>query len=129
MHFLPDNGDLYTWGKNSSGCLGYDCGKKQLIPRRVKSLGKQQVSVVACGQAHTTVATVDGITLSFGANDRGQLGVGDKTARSDPTVVEVLQGVNVVAVACGAEFTAAVTGEMLGDWLMVLVKTYYWLFA
>jgi alpha-tubulin suppressor-like RCC1 family protein len=105
-----DNGDLFTWGKNSFGCLGYEC-EKQLVPRRVKylTLEKLQVSVVACGQSHTTIATVEGKTLSFGANNRGQLGVGDSRARTTPTIVEVLEGVQVVAVACGAEFTSAVT--------------------
>ena len=111
MCLFLDNGDLFTWGKNSSGCLGYEC-EKQLVPRRIKSLGERQVSVVACGQSHTTIATVDGTTHSFGANNRGQLGIGDSKARTRPTSVEVLQGVHVVAVACGAEFTSAVTGKI-----------------
>ena len=53
--------------------------------------------------------------LSFGANNHGQLGHGDLKAQTAPTVVEVLQGVSVVAVACGAEFTAAVTGNVSHD--------------
>ncbi|XP_065839142.1 uncharacterized protein [Oscarella lobularis] len=103
-----DNGDLYTWGRDMGGSLGYKCEKRQLIPRRL-DIQKQRASLVACGNTHTCIATDEGVVLTFGMNEEGQLGHGNERSSVKPKVVEVLQGSNVIAIACGLKHTGAVT--------------------
>ena len=127
LFLVPDNGDLYTWGRDMGGSLGYKCEKRQLIPRRL-DIQKQRASLVACGNTHTcsnpnrrhiiiylltyfVVATDEGVVLTFGMNEEGQLGHGNERSSVKPKVVEVLQGSNVIAIACGLKHTGAVTGK------------------
>ena len=49
----PDNGELFTWGREGPH-LGYEAeGTKQLRPRRVDFLSEDKVTQVACGKGHT----------------------------------------------------------------------------
>lgn len=66
-----------------------------------------RVRSVACGRAHAAAVSQRGALLCWGANARGQLGLGDREARATPCVVTLRAP--VVRVACGAAFSAAVT--------------------
>ena len=68
-------GELYTFGGNSSGQLGLaEAGDCVYAPRLVDALSGRAVVMVACGDEHTVVLTRDGAVLSFGCNEYGQLG-------------------------------------------------------
>ena len=45
--------DLYTWGGGGRGRLGHKDDDKELLPRVVESLLGRNITMVACGGAHT----------------------------------------------------------------------------
>lgn len=56
--------------------------------------------------------SVDGnTTWSFGDGDYGKLGLGNSTAKATPAKVEALLGLGVKKVACGTQFTIALTRD------------------
>ena len=50
-------------------------------------------------------------TWSFGDGDYGKLGLGNSTAKATPAKVEALLGLGVKKVACGTQFTVALTRD------------------
>ena len=60
---------------------------------------------------HSVIVTDEGLTMTFGRNDKGQLGLGDTATRVTPVVVEGLRDMNVIAAACGRSHTLFLTDE------------------
>ena len=56
--------------------------------------------------------TTDGNTMwAFGDGDYGKLGLGNSTAKSTPAKVDAMLGLGVKKVACGTQFTVALTKD------------------
>uniref|UniRef100_A0A3B1JG71 Uncharacterized protein n=1 Tax=Astyanax mexicanus TaxID=7994 RepID=A0A3B1JG71_ASTMX len=54
----------------------------------------------------------DGSTVwAFGDGDYGKLGLGNSTAKSSPQKVDVLCGLGIKKVACGTQFSVALTKD------------------
>ena len=51
--FLTGACDLYTWGSGLRGMLGHKDEDNEKLPRVVESLLGRDISMVACGVAHT----------------------------------------------------------------------------
>ena len=68
-------------------------------------------SIVSCRAGSSQVVT-------FGRGEDGQLGHGDPEDQQTPLVVEELRGAHIGAVACGAEYTVAVSrnGSEVYSW-------------
>ncbi|MEY9953499.1 RCC1 domain-containing protein [Leifsonia sp. EB34] len=64
---------------------------------------------VDAGDDYSLGWTADGRLYAWGANDRGQLGVGDTTSRSIPTLVAFPFGVAVAEASAGINMSIAVT--------------------
>lgn len=100
-------GHTWMFGDNSSGQLGL--GDKSIadIPTAVQSLDGRRVSQVSCGLAHTVVVLADqDVVLGFGANGRGQLGLGHNEDVKRPTRIEtVCNSAGVRRVQCGYNST------------------------
>ena len=60
---------------------------------------------------HTLCITADGSAFAWGANSRGQLGVGDGENRRLPALVTGLQGKQVVNAAAGCHHTICTTAD------------------
>ena len=69
-----DLGEVYTWGDNSVGQLGYKDPKLISWPLYVENLKGVDIASVACGRHHTLALTSDGQLYSWGSNKFGQLG-------------------------------------------------------
>lgn len=98
-----DAGDVYSWGSNRDGRLGYTQVDTQPTPRKVTALSKQRVVAVACANKHSLAVTSAGDLFSWGCNARGQLGYGtcENAASAAPRPVD-LRG-KAVAVATAAK--------------------------
>ena len=57
---LSSNGEVFTWGFNRSGQLGYRNCKNTNVPTKVKSLSGERIVKIACGNCHTAALTATG---------------------------------------------------------------------
>jgi len=107
---LDDNGDIWTWGRNTYGQLGHSASlQKNEKPEKLilKDMGK--IIAIAAGDHHTLAVDERGIVWAWGKNGYGQLGsaigTGTPLSTSVPTIVPGL--VDIIAVAAGAEHSVA----------------------
>lgn len=86
---ISNRGEVFTWGSNSFGQLGYasptsklkDDEPVQLLPRQVFGPVKREIiSGAAASRVHSVLYTANSL-FTFGKND-GQLGLVDSDARS-----------------------------------------------
>eukprot|EP00850_Spirogloea_muscicola_P006477 SM000030S11486 [mRNA] locus=s30:883932:890292:- [translate_table: standard] len=107
-----EGGDVYSWGSNREGRLGYNSVDSQPTPRKVSTL-RSRVSLVAASNKHTAVITDGGEVFTWGCNSEGQLGYGTCNSASNctPRVVESLKGKRVMAVAAAKYHTVVLTSE------------------
>ena len=108
---IASNGELYTWGLGEYGRLGHGDTTTQLKPKLIEALVGQRVIQVACGSrdAQTMALTEDGSVYSWGDGDFGKLGRGGSDGCYTPLLVDRLNGLGVVQVECGAQFSLALT--------------------
>eukprot|EP00741_Cyanophora_paradoxa_P018855 tig00021098_g18201.t1 len=107
-------GEVFTWGKGNFGQLGHGSNQDQSTPARVAKLAGKRATGVATGGCHTVVLTDEGEVYTWGLGGCGQLGHGSTKDDWLPGLVKGLQGTRAVRVACGEEFTVAVSeaGEL-----------------
>lgn len=105
--------DVITWGSNDRGQCGH--GEKSetdwVKPRSLKVLHEAMVAQVECGRNHTLCVTGTSQVYAWGANDRGQLGLGDSNDRRSPCMIEALWALPVLQLAAGASHSAALTSN------------------
>jgi len=81
--------NLFSWGNNSTGGLGLGNTANYSSPKQIGSnVGWTQVSAGA--NNHSYAIYSDGTLWSWGANDQGQLGLGNRTNYSSPKQVGAL---------------------------------------
>ncbi len=98
---LLENGDLYTFGRNSNGELGLGDTEDRSFPTKVEALSGVAAIVDSTYGAHSLVQLENGELYSFGAGSNGQLGHGDREQKTTPTLIETFQGSNVLDFAAG----------------------------
>ena len=94
---LCGDGRAMTFGFGESGQLGrklHGGGSSSDVPTAVRFRGKTQhnIRLCVCGGTHTLILDDDNCVWSFGSNDAGQLGLGDRRNRSLPCLVKSLLG-------------------------------------
>ncbi|KAH9523229.1 E3 ubiquitin-protein ligase herc2 [Bulinus truncatus] len=108
---ITSSGELYTWGKGRYGRLGHGDSEDQSRPKLLEALKDYRVIDVACGSgdAQTLCITDDDSVWSWGDGDYGKLGRGGSDGCKVPMKVEALQGLGVMKVECGSQFSVALT--------------------
>ncbi|KAG5682896.1 hypothetical protein PVAND_012214 [Polypedilum vanderplanki] len=108
---ITSQGELYTWGCGEYGRLGHGDNQTLLKPKLVQKLVGQRVVQVACGSrdAQTLCLTEDGTVYSWGDGDFGKLGRGGSDGCSVPQPIERLNGLGIIQIECGAQFSLALT--------------------
>ncbi|XP_066503891.1 probable E3 ubiquitin-protein ligase HERC1 isoform X4 [Hoplias malabaricus] len=106
------DGKLFSFGNGDYGRLGLGNTSNKKLPERVTALEGHQVGQVACGLNHTLAVSADGMTVwAFGDGDYGKLGLGNSTAKSSPQKVDILCSIGIKKVACGTQFSVALTKD------------------
>lgn len=109
-------GRLWMWGN----CPQQDGADTGFVPVPVWAFQGQTVVKVACGNEHVialvsageTYAEEDLVCYSWGNNNHGQLGLGDKESRARPDIIQTFiedSSLLVYEVACGAFHTSLLT--------------------
>ncbi|XP_050237471.1 uncharacterized protein LOC126687119 isoform X2 [Mercurialis annua] len=100
-----ESGEVFTWGSNREGQLGYTVDT-QPTPRRVSSL-RSRIVAVAAANKHTAAVSDSGEVFTWGCNREGQLGYGTSNSASNytPRVVEYLKGKTFTGVAAAKYHT------------------------
>jgi alpha-tubulin suppressor-like RCC1 family protein len=101
-------GELFTWGSNREGQLGYPSVDTQPTPRRVSSLKARIISVAAANK-HSAAVADTGEVFTWGSNKEGQLGYGTSNSASNciPRMVEYLKGKAFKCVSAAKYHTVA----------------------
>jgi ubiquitin-protein ligase E3 A len=109
---VTGQGEVYTWGLNDKGQLGMPTGpgESKDVPRRMELLVGWNVKAISCGAEHTIAITPEDV-ITWGSNEYGQCGHGDK-AETDwvkPRSIKMLHEQMVTQVICGRFHTLCVT--------------------
>ena len=107
---LGSDGNVYAWGNNASGQLGFDNGGAiQITPTLVEALKNKNVIAVSAGRYFSLALTDGGQIYSFGKNTLLQLGY--ETAEefsAAPTLIASLNGVFITQICAGYDSAIAI---------------------
>lgn len=124
---LASDGSVWCWGINEADQLGYnpigadggaidpccsiDCGFSGGHPRcedhPIQVNGVTNAIAVAIGVGHVCALEKDGSVWCWGANDKGQLGIGSSNTNPVPTPTKVTGVSNVAQIVSGANHVCA----------------------
>jgi alpha-tubulin suppressor-like RCC1 family protein len=110
---ITEDGQVYIWGRNNSAQLGLGHTDHKFTPQKLSSLSHVNITHIACGGEHTIAVDESGTVYSWGANDHGQLGLGDTESRTVPTPITELGQVRVKSLACGWSHSMILTDKGL----------------
>eukprot|EP00003_Mantamonas_plastica_P017366 TRINITY_DN28843_c0_g1_i1.p1 TRINITY_DN28843_c0_g1~~TRINITY_DN28843_c0_g1_i1.p1 ORF type:complete len:424 (-),score=140.78 TRINITY_DN28843_c0_g1_i1:79-1248(-) len=110
---VSENGELFSWGKNTNFVLGHSTADEQMneyfsAQRVLGELEGHKVAFVSCGHWHSICITEDGSMYSWGVDDYGQLGLGDNGSAREPKKIEFFDGKEVCQLTCGEQYSIAV---------------------
>lgn len=110
---LRIDGQVWTWGNNTSGQLGDNSGNQSNVPVQVKGLSNTgfltNAIAVAAGAEHSLAILCDGSIVAWGSNSSGQLGNGTNNPGLYPVLVKGLPaGVGAFSIAAGDLHSIAV---------------------
>eukprot|EP00762_Andalucia_godoyi_P003710 ANDGO_08539.mRNA.1 Ultraviolet-B receptor UVR8 len=127
---LSDNSQVYFWGTmpcplNSNVAVsaagnveddvaGNKSGDLLPFPVLLEAFSSKGILSVSAGGHHVLALSHAGDVYAWGSGVRGQLGLGDRKARSVPSLIKAFHGHSICQVACGLAHSAAVsdTGEV-----------------
>ncbi|GLI64055.1 hypothetical protein VaNZ11_007220 [Volvox africanus] len=111
MVVATSTGDIWSWGGNRDGKLGYPNVDTQPTPRKVEFRGR--AALVAASNRHSACLTTAGEVWTWGANNEGQLGYGTSNSANNPTprLVETMKGKALVALSLAKRHTVVLSAE------------------
>ena len=122
---LSEEGEVFAWGKGSSGALGTGSYQDEVAPKKIMldqirseaglHLVEEKARYIAAGERHSLAVSQSGKLYAWGNNDFGQLGIvtkGTKKAPSSNTPQRLTSLKHPMdKVACGASHSAAISNE------------------
>ncbi|MCX6854846.1 MAG: S8 family serine peptidase [Verrucomicrobia bacterium] len=111
---VDDIGRVFSWGRNDLGQLGTGSPFDSSRPQEIAALGTDGVGAIASGRESSIALLSNGEVMSWGRNQRGELGIG----RLDETLLPVqVPGISGVALARAGRSPAAAVRKQDGSWL------------
>ena len=108
---LTSNGLVFSWGRGFHGRLGHGDDSSLDAPKVIGALSGMRIVKIGAGAQHSMALTDVGDVFSFGIGDDGQLGHNSYLSQWTPRRVEKLTGMDVDAIACGGNHSAALTRD------------------
>ena len=84
---LQANGEAFCWGTNTQGQSGNGASGDEAIGSPMVVLGGFIFSSLTAGGSHTCGIQTSGITVCWGNNEGGQLGVNSTQSKAEPTPI------------------------------------------
>jgi alpha-tubulin suppressor-like RCC1 family protein len=115
-HSLAIDGDnkAWAWGDNGDGQLGDRTTTSRRTPVKVKAVtGSSDLSGItdiAAGNSFSLAITYDGNLLTWGLDDKGQLGDGTTANKSHPFQIQTFNG-NVSSISAGDSFSLSIISD------------------
>ncbi|KAM9965762.1 hypothetical protein ACTFIR_005936 [Dictyostelium discoideum] len=110
----PKDDDEDREASNSAQSKSKHLGKiidlNQTIPMQIQDIPEEVVDVSG-GWAFSAAVTKSGRLYTWGFNEKGQLGLGNRWFHSTPQLVKTLIDVNIVSVVCGRQHICAITDQ------------------
>ncbi|MEQ1751425.1 MAG: S8 family serine peptidase, partial [Prosthecobacter sp.] len=107
-------GRLFSWGRNDIGQLGTGVPYPSNRPQEVTGLGEDGVGAISTGRESSIVLLSSGEVLTWGRNQRGELGGG----RLDESLLPVqVPGVFDVTLARAGRSPSAAIKQQTGSWM------------
>ena len=99
---LSAEGQLYTFGFNGSGQLGYESPTNNTTPKLVESLLSKTINFLgpSNGCEHLIILSAAGEIYTCGYNNYGQLGQGNQTSLQIPTPLQALKDKKTIHASC-----------------------------
>ncbi|CAE7233645.1 Herc4, partial [Symbiodinium sp. KB8] len=111
--------EAFAWGSGSCGRLGTGSSDAAFAPQLLRHPTGEpfRFTKVACGARHSLAVAADGSLWAWGDNSGGQLLLGDRRCRLEPTRVDALSeaGVRAVDIAGGSARLAGAPAEAAED--------------
>lgn len=108
---LASDGTVWSWGYNFFGQLGDGTTTERTTPVKVKGLDGKTITSIATGSAHSIALASDGTVWSWGINNKGHLGNGTNTNRSNPVQVTGLDGKTITSIVAGGNHSLALASD------------------
>ncbi|XP_059113876.1 E3 ISG15--protein ligase Herc6-like [Peromyscus eremicus] len=113
---LSEDGQVFSWGKNSQGQLGLGKNiQSQASPQKVKYLEGIPLAQVAAGGNHSFALSLTGTSFGWGSNSVGQLALSGEKMEAlqihKPHSIGALKSLGVIYITCGYEHTAVLTQD------------------
>mmetsp|Transcript_11070 Transcript_11070/g.16548 ORF Transcript_11070/g.16548 Transcript_11070/m.16548 type:complete len:408 (-) Transcript_11070:881-2104(-) len=124
---LAESGEIYSWGDGKFGALGRQNSKGH-GPSIVGNLLNKRIIFVSAGRQYCACLTSENRCFAWGRNHDGQVGCrSDDHANSfvkSPT--EVLPGLKLTAIVCGASHTLALVEQQDKNLAKTMTVLYGW---
>jgi len=114
---LCSDGTVAAWGSGAAGQLGNNITVSSYVPVSVSTAGVlsgKTVVKISAGDNHSVAVCSDGLAVSWGSNDWGQLGNNSNTNSPVPVAVTatgVLSGRTVISVSTGYRKSVMVSAD------------------
>jgi alpha-tubulin suppressor-like RCC1 family protein len=92
---ITENGEVYGWGRNSHTQASLALQEESVkIPIQIHM--DKKVAAVAAGWGHTLLLDTEGNIYSWGYNQEGQLGQGNKEFYNKPTKIPITEHITKI---------------------------------
>ncbi|MDR2153290.1 MAG: hypothetical protein LBO72_10775 [Helicobacteraceae bacterium] len=105
---IDANGAVYATGDNLNGKLGLGDNAGRNAFALVASPTSKKIAAVAAGAEHSLALTSEGRVYATGANNNGQIGLGDELQRETFALVAPFADTKIAAVAAGFDHSFAI---------------------
>ncbi|MDT7506833.1 InlB B-repeat-containing protein [Bifidobacterium sp. H6bp22N] len=108
---IGSDGNTYGWGSNDYGQLGDGTLQDHYTPQLVAFPQSAHIIQVSAGMRNSLALDDQGHIWAWGRNDSGQLGLGDRTRRTTPTMLDASGGTHYEQVCTREQHSMALDSD------------------